>query len=159
MTKMRNTLLALLAFTLFSCSDEPATGEDVQTTEEKTAIYDAFLTDLDALKDFEGNPVPEFKEYAEKNADASRELHKSNAEKAFADGKNYKHVFIVLDNHTVVRIVDFDNCKMSGSWGVCMPLGAGYIRKGGGLNYENDHVNNIVGRPDHGEQIIYYFNE
>jgi hypothetical protein len=156
---MRYALLALLSLALFSCSEESCEVAEVQTQEEKTAIYDAFLTDLDALKDFEGNPVPEFKEYAEKNADAYTELHKSNAEKAFADGKNYKHVFIVYGDHTVVRIVDFDNCTMSGSWGVCMPLGAGYIRKGGDLNYKNAHVNNIISKPDQGEQIIYYFNE
>lgn len=157
---MRYALLALLSLALFSCSEEATPYENTtQTAEEKNEIYDAFVNDLEALEDFEGNPVPEFKVYADKNAALKEELHKSNAAEAFEKAKQYKNVFIVLDDHTVAKIVDHEQTQASGSWGIELPMAEGYIRNGGKINYENNYINYIVGTPDHGNQTIYYFNE
>ena len=65
-------------------------------------------------------------------------------------------IFIIVANHTVIKITDFNDCKPSASWGTCMPMAEGYIKKGV-LQHEKDYCNNIIGLPDNQKRTLYLF--
>ena len=67
-----------------------------------------------------------------------------------------KTCIIIVENHTIVKFSDIKKCNYSGSWGMCMPYGEGYIQNGG-LKSTNDFINNIIGKPDAQKRVMYIF--
>lgn len=129
---------------------------EVQATSDAVVI--AFLEDVTALEKEKGaNPIADFKALSLKNAVDSININKDNIKDALAKAKNYKHSVVIVDNHTIVKLVDVNDCKASGSWGACMPMGEGYIKRGA-LNYKKDYINNIIGLPDAQTRSVYFFN-
>jgi len=64
---------------------------------------------------------------------------------------------VTVGFHTIVKVSDFENCIQSGFWGVCMPYAEGYIQKGS-LAPQKDYLNNIIGKPDAQERMMFLFN-
>lgn len=155
---MKKAILFVITLILISCGK---TKEQPNAkANDTTAPIAAFLTNTDALKDegiTEKKPIQSFVTYAEANADKTIKLTKDNIDTHLADATNYKHCVIVVGNHTIVKILDFKDCKQSRSWGACMPLAEGYIKKGG-LQSKKDHINNIIGLPDNQVRMMYLFN-
>jgi hypothetical protein len=83
-------------------------------------------------------------------------VSKKNIKKVLIKSKEYSNCVIVTGNHTIVKIISFDNCQQSGSWEACMPTVEGYIKKGN-LNYKKDFMNNVIGKPDKQERVAYFF--
>jgi hypothetical protein len=83
-------------------------------------------------------------------------VSKKNIKKVLIKSKEYSNCVIVTGNHTIVKILSFDNCQQSGSWKACMPTVEGYIKKGK-LNYKKDFMNNVIGKPDKQERVAYFF--
>ena len=83
---------------------------------------------------------------------------KYNIQSAIDEIAKYKHALIIVGRHTIAKITDAPNCKESGSWGACMPFGAGLIQKSGVLEPREDYINYIIGTPDSQERILYLFN-
>ena len=83
-------------------------------------------------------------------------MDKNNIETVLTEAKTYKNCVIITGNHTIVKILDFDDCKQSSSWGYCMPTAEGYIKKGELVSQE-DYINNIIGRPDAQKRTVYLF--
>lgn len=143
-------LFALLIL-ISSCSN---TGSQ----EKKNSLEIGILEDIKTLEyNQEKNPIISFKSYADSKADKSIILSKKNIPSSLIKAKEYKYCIITVGAHTIVKILNFKNCKQSGSWGTCMPIAEGYIKKGT-LKYKKDFINNIIGLPDSQERTMYLFN-
>lgn len=127
------------------------TKKDVETTTDLP-----FLIDIKSLeKDTSANPIETFKTKATNVETEVIKLNKDNIKDALTKAKDFKNVVITVDNHTIVKL-DINDCKPSGAWSTCMPKAEGYIKKGG-LVYQNDYANNIIGLPDNQERLMFLF--
>ena len=116
-----------------------------------------FLIDVKSLEsDTNTNPIVAFKDLAEEIAEDKIVVSKKNIKKVLIMSKEYSNCVIVTGNHTIVKILSFDNCQQSGSWEACMPKVEGYIKKGK-LNYKKDFMNNVIGKPDKQKRVAYFF--
>ena len=172
---MKKIASLLLICILFNCNDDAKKAQDTTveaqteqkeievTKQEDTKIANAtndipFLADIKALEqDTSANPIETFKTIATTQANKSITLTKANIESALEMAKNYKHTVIVVGKHTIVKVTDLTNCKVSASWGACMPYAEGYVKKGN-LKPQADYANNIIGLPDAQERVMYLFN-
>lgn len=146
------SILSLLVL-IFSCS-----AEKKENTTESILVVN-FLTDvtsLDSIQD--ANPIEIFSEEAKNVADLTMTLSKDSITNVLAEMKKFKHSVVITGNHTIVKITDPEDCTQSGSWGACMPMAEGYIKKGA-LNYKKDYINNIIGTPDDQERMVFLFDE
>lgn len=144
-----------MAITVFSCSSNET---ETATTTENVIVVN-FLNDISTLEDnaTEGkNPIVTFIAEAKQTADKSDNLTKANINDLLAEAKAYKHCVITTGDHTIVKITDLSDCKQSGSWGACIPFAEGYIKKGD-LEKQKDYLNNIIGRPDDQERMMFLF--
>ena len=120
-------------------------------------VVSNFLSDVKSLEiDTNTNSIVAFKELAEEIADNKMVISKKNIKKVLIKSKDYSNCVIVTGNHTIVKIISFDNCQKSGSWEACMPFVEGYIKKGK-LNYKKDYMNNVIGTPDGQQRVAYFF--
>ena len=121
-------------------------------------VVSNFLSEVKSLEsDTNINPIIAFKELADEISDTKMVISKKNIKKVLIKSKKYSNCVIITGNHTIVKIISFDNCQPSGSWKACMPLVEGYIKKGK-LNYKKDFMNNVIGAPDKQERVAYFFN-
>lgn len=136
-------------------NDSESTGsEHVQ----KQSVALNFAKDPSSLLNVEGNPVEVLIEDAQESADRSLTFYVGNAERALSVAKGFEYAIVVIGKHTVVKIVSYEDCTNSGSWGICMPLAEGYVRRRGNMEPVGDYMNNIVGTPDDQDRKIYLFN-
>lgn len=155
---MKTNLTFIALMLLFAgCS---STGSNAGGADIAVPIADV-LHDVSNLEDWteeHKNPIEAFTQAAENQAAKTIKFGKSNIEKALAQAKEYEHCFIAVENHTLVRIADMEDCKQSGAWSACMPFAEGYIQKGD-LQHQEDYINNIIGTPDGQERVMYLFEE
>lgn len=147
-------LALLAAFPLFIACNSNGTSSTV-TAQNSVAF--AFTEDPASALNLEGNPIVSLIEDAENNSSASMSLDKTNVSEVVEKMKMYSTSIVVVEDHTVVRIVDPNDCKPSGSWNSCMPLAEGYIRQSGTMKPHGDYLNNIIGLPDDQKRTVYYF--
>ena len=151
---MKKIITITLTLLIFSCSSDVNTNSDNNT---ETAIVTEFLQDITTLKEVNNKtPIANFQEAAKTSANKILELDKNNIETVLSEAKTYKNCIIITGNHTIVKILDFDDCKQSSSWGYCMPIAEGYIKKGDLVSQE-DYINNIIGIPDSQKRTVYLF--
>ena len=124
-------------------------------------VFNGLLSDIKSI-DFtklnKKNPILAFNEIAALKANKIIEFDKTNIENALAEAEKYKTCIITVKNYTLVKITDFNNKLMSGSWGIKLPKGKGYILKKGELNEKNDYINNIIGTPKDFKRKMFLFN-
>lgn len=148
-------LLLLVLITLFACNSENSGSSD--TGQNSNMVLD-FLKDISSIEDIENeNPIVLFKEEAENIAERTISLSKDNIVDVLEKAKNYKYCVITIEDHTIIKITDLEDCTQSGSWGACMPYAKGYIKKGD-LEFQEDYINNIIGMPDSQERTVFLFN-
>ncbi len=104
-----------------------------------------------------GQPIISVKALATEKADKVIELTKENISETLVEAKKYNTCFIIVGVHTIIKVTDFDDCSPSGAWGVCMPMGKGYIQKAGVLNEVEDYIKSIIGRPATQERKVFLF--
>ena len=131
---------------LISCNENKVNNNKSLLIEDITILNDTKYK----------TPIKTFNEYASLNADKKIRLKKENINSALENIKEFNYAAIVVENHTVVKIIDYKDCKQSGAWNACMPKVEGYIKKGT-LNYKKDYANNIIGVPDNQKRIMYLF--
>ncbi len=168
---MKNILFIALVTVVFACNSEKKTNNETQEnhipkakTEAKTNVnsnsvgmVSNFLLDVKALETIKGeNPIALFQKLAADKASKVLTVSKDNIESILSLAKTYKNCVITTGDHTIVKIVDINNCKPSGSWGACMPFANGYIKKGD-LMFQEDYINNIIGIPDSQVRHVYFF--
>ena len=104
----------------------------------------------------EHNPILTVNSLAAEQADEVMQMTESNIGEILEKGREFSHCLITVDQHTVVLITDWDNCKQSGSWNTCMPYGIGFIQRGE-LESHEDYINNIIGTPDAKRRTAFFF--
>lgn len=105
-----------------------------------------------------GQPIKTINKVFKENADEAILITPANIESALIKAKDYKFAFITVNDHTLLRITDFANCKMSGYWKYCMPFGEAYIQKDRVLSKLSDYLNNIIGIGSEKTRTLYLFN-
>ena len=103
-------------------------------------------------------PIADINLIAMQQADTMLVLKKTNVSEVLSMAKKYQYCLITVERHTIVLVESWTNCIQSGSWGVCMPYGSGYIQKGE-LSKKVDHINNIIGIPDSQRRTVFLFNK
>lgn len=106
----------------------------------------------------EGTPLKDIKVLAAEQADLVKDLDKESIKEVLETAKSYHFCVITVGDHTIARITDLGFTQQSGSWGVGMPMGEGYVQKNG-LTHKNDYINNIIGIPNSQERKVYFFNK
>lgn len=152
---MKNQLFILLLATplLFNCSGRG--GESDEEVSNEVIIN--FLNDVSSLEYVEGvSPIIELMDEAHRYASETLNLTKESMPDVLEEAANHKHFVIIVEDHTAVKITSLDDCKQSGAWGVCMPHGSGYIKKGE-LVEKKDYINNIIGVPDNQMRTAFFF--
>ena len=142
---------------MVSCDNDDQFESNTAKVELNTV--NLFLKDTySLLSDTNKNPIVSFSNLADDFSSKTISLNKNNIGSALVEAKKYSHGVIVVENHTIVKLISFDDCQKSGSWGVCMPKGEGFIKKGN-LNYKSDYINNIIGTPSSKKVTLFLFNE
>lgn len=151
---MRKIAIIILSLFIISCSSD-VEESNIATT--NSIVVADFLTDISVLEKMNTKtPIADFEELAKGMASKVLDMDKDNIESVLTEAKNYAHCVIITGNHTIVKIISFDDCKTSSSWGACMPFAEGYIKKGD-LVEQKDYINNIIGRPDNQTRTVYLF--
>ena len=146
-------ILFFASVVIIGCDSKTKLKEDGN----ENNVVSNFLSDVKSLEiDTNTNSIVAFKELAEEIADNKMVISKKNIKKVLIKSKDYSNCVIVTGNHTIVKIISFDNCQKSGSWEACMPFVEGYIKKGK-LNYKKDYMNNVIGTPDGQQRVAYFF--
>lgn len=146
-------ILFFASVVIIGCDSKTKLKEDGN----ENNVVSNFLSDVQSLEiDTNTNSIVAFKELAEEIADNKMVISKKNIKKVLIKSKDYSNCVIVTGNHTIVKIISFDNCQKSGSWEACMPFVEGYIKKGK-LNYKKDYMNNVIGTPDGQQRVAYFF--
>lgn len=146
-------LVLPLALLLAGCGN----NANENTIEEQEDHVSLFLNQFQKFgQKTEGNPIETFTAHAERDADKRMELTKGNIEDALKTAQKFNYAVVVTENHTIIRLVDFEDCQQSGSWGACMPKGKGYIKRGE-MESQNDYINNLMGKPDKQKRVLYLF--
>lgn len=156
-------LLWVIAIPCFlACSNETVESKEPskksKAASNNPSLVDKFLANTSFIEEMEGdNPIESLAILADKQADQKIKFGKSNIKSVLKQAREYSGFFIIVENHTIVKIDDLDNCNASGSWNACMPFGEGYIKKGS-LVQSEDYINNIIGLPDAQKRTAYLFN-
>lgn len=149
-------LLYFASILIIGCNSK--TDVNLEEDQFQHNTVSKFLIDVKSLEsDTNTNPIVAFKDLAEEIAEDKIVVSKKNIKKVLIMSKEYSNCVIVTGNHTIVKILSFDNCQQSSSWKACMPTVEGYIKKGK-LNYKKDFMNNVIGKPDIQERVAYFFN-
>lgn len=150
---MKKLTLLLSLLLLVAC------GKTASDKNKDTNPKDAILKDLSILEDkelFGNSPIKNLVAYSVESAEEMISIDKNNMDDMLKKAKNYQHCIIVVGTHTVVKVISFDDCLQSKSWGTCMPKVEGYIKKGD-LQHQDDYANNIIGVPDNQVRMMYLF--
>ncbi len=149
---MKHVFFALSLVLLFGCGDSNSTEGN-----SDELLVSNFMKDTRSLERANySNPIEAFEEFARETASETMRINEGNLPEFLEIGKSYSSGVIVVGNHTIVKIVDFEKCKESGSWGACMPFGEGYIKRGD-LEFKKEYINQIIGRPDDQKRMGYLF--
>lgn len=135
-------------------------GVNMLFAESKADVLQKFVQDfvaIDASQLTSAEPIAQLATILLEKADKSISISKSTISEALAEGKNFSKVIIVVGKHTVIIVENFDDCKQSGAWGACMPLGTSLIQKSGSFTQKEDYINNLMGIPDTQERKMFLF--
>ncbi|MCT4614414.1 MAG: hypothetical protein N4A49_06025 [Marinifilaceae bacterium] len=131
---------------------------DAQNT--KVEVIREFVNEIKSFEKINFDldlPIRTFNQKAKEKADTVIVVDKSNIKESLVLAKKYNLAFITVENHTIVRISNFNKTSISGSWSTRMPFGEGYIQRHGRLNATKGTINNIIGRPDKKIRNLYLF--
>ena len=124
---------------------------------ERSPLVSRFLIDVSVLRRVEeGNPISLFQELATEDAARIMNLTANNIEDVLSAASEYRHCVLTTENHTIVKITSLEDCVQSGSWGACMPMVQGYIKKGD-LIFREGYMNNVIGKVDEQVRTAYFF--
>lgn len=147
---MKKSIFIFLVFLSVTLSAQNTKVEVLKEFLKGSVQIEAGAVDL-------GQPILSINDFATAQADKTLVLTKENIAEVLAEAKTYSTCIVTVGVHTIVRVTDFDDCSPSGVWGVCMPMGKGYIQKSGVLTEVNDYLKNIIGRPGSQERKVFLF--
>ena len=145
---MKNLATTIVIFLVLIVCCAPAQNNSAETMKQ-------FLKDIPVLGTEKISTIVDLMRSSEKKASKTIILSTENIKEALLEAQG-KTCIIIVENHTIVKFSDIKKCNYSGSWGMCMPYGEGYIQNGG-LKSTNDFINNIIGKPDAQKRVMYIF--
>ena len=137
--------IAMLLLTNCSCDDK----------KQDNRFNGDILNLHDSLMDCR-QPIKAIASLAKRDADKTINLDPASIALALEEAKSYAEAIIIVGNHTVVKITDFNDCKKSSSWKADMPYGKGFVQNKG-LNKCADYINQLIGKPDKQARVLYLF--
>ena len=132
-----------------------------QAQNTKITVLKQFLSDLinfDGIAFNEDQPIINISQMAHEHAAEIIIITRENIKLALIEAKTFKHCLIIGEHHTLIRIIDNEDCSPSNLWGASMPLSRAYIQKKGVLDEKKDYLKNLIGRPDSQKRTMYLFN-
>ena len=103
---------------LVSCDNDDQFESNTAKVELNTV--NLFLKDTySLLSDTNKNPIVSFSNLADDFSSKTISLNKNNIVSALVEAKKYSHGVIVVENHTIVKLISFDDCqllKKIGNW-------------------------------------------
>ncbi len=148
-------VLVIFGVIIFTACSQGTKNKNAESM--NPSIVGEFLQNSDVLENVEvKNPIASFSELADDQAMDKMDLDKKNIEDLLEKAKEYSHTVIIVEDHTIVKITDLSDCTKSSSWGACMPVSEGFIKKGDLLK-KVDYLNNIIGLPDDQKRTAYFF--
>lgn len=149
--KISSLLFPVLILLMIGCSGDNSAVDSAR-------LFNA-SRDIENIKSWEEhNPIEVFLTLATKEADEAISLNEGNMNMSIQKANKYENCIIVVDNHTIVRVENLKNCQASGSWKTCMPIAKGFVQKGE-LQAKEDFLNNIIGKPDLQQRMMFLFDE
>ena len=127
-----------------------------QSKVEKISDFLDSIINFEEASFNEHNPIITIHSMAAEQADEVEQITESNIREILEKGRQFSHCLITVEQHTVVLVTDWENCKQSGSWDTCMPYGKGFIQRGE-LESHEDYINNIIGTPDAKRRTAFFF--
>ena len=127
---------------------------------EKASQLKSFLSEIITISEDQvsgAEPIGQLDEILIEKADKTVDLTKESIVENLNNAKNYKHFVILVGRHTIVKITNLDDCRASGAWGTCMPMGTALIQKSGVFSEKTDYINNLIGIPDEQERKMFFF--
>lgn len=150
---MKKYILPIILLTFIGCNSD---SSDTSSNNDSEVITN-FLKEVRSFEAIEDKaPISYFENLAKESASETIEISEDNIADVLATAKNYPHCVIIVEDHTIVKITSLEDCKQSGSWGACMPMAEGYIKKGD-LEIQEDYINNIIGTPDNQNRTALFF--
>lgn len=150
------SFIYLALVVMIGCSSEKEQNEETEQTRQ--SIVADFIRDISFLESVEANSeIAAFEQEATAVAERMIPINKENIATVLVAAKHYKAMVITVEDHTIVKVLDLSDCQPSGSWGTCMPLGEGYVKKGELVKCK-DYINNIIGSYDSQQRTAYLFN-
>ncbi len=125
-------------------------------TETITSFLDGVIS-FQEVEVNDHNPIITVGELATQQADETLTLTGDNVSETFEKAMDYTHALIVVGIHTAVLVTNWEDCAQSGAWGVCMPMGEGFVKRDA-LEKESGYINNIIGIPDNQDRKVFLFN-
>lgn len=150
MKKITTIIFGVLVLSFSQLNGQNSDGETMKEFLKGIAAFDS--ENSSSL-----STIQRFDAIAGQKAAKSVSITSENIKDALKEAKQYKYCIITVEEHTIVKVTDYENCSQSGSWGICMPYGEGFIRKGS-LLANKDYINNIIGKPDSQARMMYLFN-
>lgn len=150
---MKKYFLPIILLIFIGCNSDSSNTDSNSDSE----VITNFLKEVRSFEAIDDKaPISYFESLAKESASETIEISDNNISDVLSTAKNYPHCIIIVEDHTIVKISSLDDCKQSGSWGACMPMAEGYIKKGD-LEFQEDYINNIIGIPDNQSRIALFF--
>jgi hypothetical protein len=102
-------------------------------------------------------PISQMSKDLEQSADKIISLDKSNMAESLETAKEYSKAYIIIENHTFIKINDLTDCKKSTTWNALMPKGTSLVQKSGDFEKKTDYINYLIGMPDNQSRKMYLF--
>lgn len=151
---MRYLVFSLSIFVFGACIQD---DNLIESKSNNNTFAFEFIANTSVLESANENTcIADLIESAKVSADKEMSISKENIQEFYDEIDKGSKGVIVVGNHTVVLIDAVSDCKQSGSWGVCMPMGKGYIKRGE-LEKHEDYINNIIGTPDSQVRLGFIF--
>jgi hypothetical protein len=92
------------------------TATPIEKKETSATAIDLYLTDIKSFVNIEdGNPIEKFQGLLEQSVVQKIGIIKENFTAALQTTANFKHIYITVENHTIVKVEDLANCQYSKS--------------------------------------------
>lgn len=142
---------------LFTCVIAMLMLTNCSSEKKQDSRFNGDILNLDDSLKESRQPIKAIAALAKRDAEKIICLDPANIAQALEEAKSYAEAIIIVGNHTVVKITDFNDCKKSSSWKTNMPYGKGYVQNKG-LNKCADYINQLIGQPDKQSRVLYLFN-
>ena len=141
---------------LFTCAIAMLMLTNCSSEKKQDSRFNGDILNLDDSLKESRQPIKAIAALAKRDAEKIINLQPANIAQALEEAKSYAEAIIIVGNHTVVKITDFNDCKKSSSWKTNMPYGKGYVQNKG-LNKCADYINQLIGQPDEQPRVLYLF--